>query len=74
MNLPTVPRENGYGQLRAEMGHPEPFSLEYIGIGNEQWGKVYFERYERFEEVLSQKHPEIKLITWCRMDGRGGRF
>lgn len=66
--------EKGYGQLRAEMGHPEPFSLEYIGIGNEQWGKVYFERYERFEEVLSQKHPEIKLITCAGWTAEGEDF
>ena len=55
--------ETPWGKKRADMGHPEPFGLEYIGIGNEQWGAVYFERYEAFQKVLSEKHPEIRLLT-----------
>ena len=52
-----------WGSRRAEMGHPEPFGLEYIGIGNEQWGLEYFKRYEVFERIISEKYPNIKLIT-----------
>ena len=63
-----------WGKLRADMGHPEPFGLEYIGIGNEQWGDVYFERYEAFEKVLSDKHPEIKLITSAGWTSHGDHF
>lgn len=33
-----------WGKLRAEMGHPEPFNLKYLGIGNEQWGQIYVDR------------------------------
>ena len=51
-----------WGALRAEMGHPEPFNLKYIGIGNEQWGPEYPERLERFVEVLRKAHPEIMII------------
>lgn len=66
--------DSQWGKLRADMGHPEPFGLEYIGIGNEQWGDVYFERYEAFQKVLSVKHPEIKLITSAGWTSHGDDF
>ena len=37
-----------WGKVRADMGHPAPFNLKFIGIGNEQWGKEYPERLEPF--------------------------
>jgi len=52
-----------WGKLRAEMGHPEPFNLEMMGIGNEQWGPRYVERYKVFAAALKAKHPEIKLVV-----------
>lgn len=52
-----------WGKLRAEMGHPAPFGLKYLGIGNEQWDRQYFERYQQFEKILKEKHPEILLIS-----------
>lgn len=52
-----------WGKVRAEMGHPEPFNLKYLGIGNEQWGPQYVERYIEFHEVLREKHPEIVIIA-----------
>ena len=52
-----------WGKLRAEMGHPEPFNLKYLGIGNEQWGPEYFERYEIFVEAISAKYPDIVIIS-----------
>ncbi|MBN1180720.1 MAG: alpha-L-arabinofuranosidase [Bacteroidales bacterium] len=51
-----------WGKIRADMGHPEPFNLKYMGIGNEQWGKQYLERYDEFAKTFREKHPEIKLI------------
>lgn len=66
--------ETLWGKKRADMGHPEPFGLEYIGIGNEQWGAVYFERYEAFQKVLSEKHPEIRLITCAGWTAEGEDF
>ena len=45
------------------MGHPAPFNLKMIGIGNEQWGPRYIERYKRFAEVLKKAHPEIALVS-----------
>lgn len=54
---------NEWVQLRHNMGHPEPFGLKYLGIGNEQWGEIYFERYETFAKAIREKYPEIQLIT-----------
>jgi alpha-N-arabinofuranosidase len=51
-----------WGKVRAEMGHPEPFNMKYIAIGNEQWGEGYVERLAKFMEVFRNKHPEIKII------------
>ncbi len=63
-----------WGRRRTEMGHPKPFGLEYIGIGNEQWGKEYFERYEIFQRKISERYPEIKLITSAGWDAAGWEF
>ena len=57
------PVTSTWGRLRADMGHPEPFGLKMLGIGNEQWGPQYFERYAVFAKVLRERHPEIRLIT-----------
>lgn len=66
-----------WGALRAEMGHPEPFGLEFIGIGNEQWEteKVdFFRRYTIFEEEIHKRYPEIKLIGSAGPDVRTERY
>ena len=52
-----------YGKVRAEMGHPAPFGLEYLGIGNEEIGDGFFERYPYFHNAIREKYPEIKLIN-----------
>lgn len=54
-----------WARLRRDMGHPEPFGLTMVGIGNEQWeerGNRWYERYEIFEEEIHKVYPEIKLI------------
>ena len=52
-----------WGGLRASMGHPAPFGLTKIGVGNEQWGPAYVERYQRFADALKAKHPGIQLVA-----------
>ncbi|MEO5715576.1 MAG: alpha-L-arabinofuranosidase C-terminal domain-containing protein [Luteolibacter sp.] len=52
-----------WGKLRADMGHPEPFHMTHLGVGNEQWGQTYFDRYPVFYQALKAAHPEITLIT-----------
>lgn len=59
------PADSKWGKLRAEMGHPEPFGLEMLAVGNEQWETQYldlFARHERFEKAVHEKYPEIKLV------------
>ena len=58
-------KDTVWGRVRAEMGHPEPFGLEYLGVGNEQWeadGNEFYKRFEMFERRIHEKYPEIKII------------
>lgn len=66
--------DSEWGRKRVEMGHSEPFGLEYIGIGNEQWGDEYFERYEIFRKRIAEKYPDIRLITSAGWKDRGWEF
>ena len=52
-----------WGAKRSAMGHPATFNLKMMGVGNEQWGPQYVERYARFAKVLKDQHPEITLIA-----------
>lgn len=56
------PADSRWGKLRADMGHPAPFHLKHLGVGNEQWGPQYMERYLPFVKVLKEKHPEIQIV------------
>jgi len=57
------PGDSPWGSKRAQMGHPAPFKLTMMGVGNEQWGPQYLERFARFTKVLKEKHPEIMLVS-----------
>ncbi|WP_435355576.1 alpha-L-arabinofuranosidase C-terminal domain-containing protein [Emticicia sp. SJ17W-69] len=63
-----------WGALRAEMGHPAPFNLKAIGVGNEQWGQEYFERYEVFSKAIRAKYPTIKLVSGTGPGSKGEMF
>lgn len=63
-----------WGAVRAAMGHSKPFNLKMLGVGNEQWGPQYVERYAAFAGVLKEKHPEIQLIAAAGPDPSGERF
>jgi alpha-N-arabinofuranosidase len=52
-----------WGKLRADMGHPQPFNLRLIGVGNEQWGSQYIERFKVFQKAIKSKYPEIKIVS-----------
>lgn len=59
------PADSRWGGLRAKMGHPEPFGLEMLAIGNEQWETKYldiFARHVRFEQAVHEVYPEIRLL------------
>ncbi len=65
---------NEWGKLRADMGHPQPFNLKYLGVGNEQWGPQYIDRYKEFVSVLKAKHPEIIIVTSAGPSSDGEHF
>ncbi len=52
-----------WGKLRADMGHPAPFNLKLLGVGNEQWGPQYIERYKVFASAIKAKYPEVKIVS-----------
>ena len=56
------PVDSKWGAVRAAAGHPEPFNMEYLEIGNEQGGKAYAERYALIAKAVREKYPEVKLI------------
>ena len=63
------PVTSKYGAMRARNGHPEPFGIEYLEIGNEnnqpdprQQSDHYYERYEQFYKAIRSKYPEMKII------------
>ncbi|MBX0289305.1 alpha-L-arabinofuranosidase [Hymenobacter sp. HSC-4F20] len=57
------PASSPWGAKRVAMGHPAPFNLKYIGIGNEQWGPQYLERYEPFMKAVKAKYPKMNIVS-----------
>jgi alpha-N-arabinofuranosidase len=68
------PATSPWGKLRAHMGHPAPFHMEMLGVGNEQWGPRYVERYKIFAAALKAKHPEIQLVASVGLGAEGESF
>ena len=66
--------DSKWGSIRAQMGHPEPFNMKYLAIGNEQWGEFYFERLKFFVEAMRKAHPEIVIIGSSGPDSEGENF
>lgn len=56
------PVTSKWGKVRADMGHPAPFNMKYIGVGNEQWGDEYVQRLAPFVKAIRAKYPEIKIV------------
>ena len=63
-----------WGKVRADLGHKEPFNLEYIAIGNEEVGEEFFERYPYFQKAINERYPEIKVIGTSGPFTAGGEF
>lgn len=66
--------DSKWGKLRAEMGHPEPFNLKFIGVGNEQWGPEYPERLEKYIQIIQKQYPDIKIIGSSGPQAEGKEF
>lgn len=52
-----------WGRVRSDMGHPKPFNLKLIGVGNEQWGPQYIERFKVFEKAIKSKYPKMTIVS-----------
>ena len=52
-----------WGKIRKDLGREAPFHLKYIGIGNEEVGDGFFERYPYFHRAIREKYPDIKIIN-----------
>jgi alpha-L-arabinofuranosidase len=63
-----------WGKVRAGMGHPSPFNLKMMGVGNENWGPQYIERLKIFQKAIKGKYPLMKLVTSSGTDPNGERF
>lgn len=72
------PATNKWAKLRADMGHPEPFNLKFLGVGNEQWdykdNPAFTKRLKIFIEAIRKVHPEIKLIGTTGPNSEGWDF
>ncbi len=66
--------ETRWGSLRAQMGHPEPFGMKYIGVGNEQWGPEYPERLEPFIKAIRKAYPDIQIVGSSGPNSEGEQF
>lgn len=63
-----------WGGKRAQLGHPEPFGLKYLGIGNEEVGAAFFERSDIIQAAVRERHPEIRLVNTAGPFASGGEF
>lgn len=63
-----------WGKKRAEMGHPAPFNMKMIGVGNEQWDTLYYKRLEPFVKAIRAKYPKIHIVGTSGPDSEGKMF
>ncbi len=66
--------DTAWGGLRAEMGHPEPFHLKYLGIGNENRGPEFWERFDIIYKAVKEKYPEIVIVSTAGAADAGPEF
>lgn len=63
-----------WGKVRADMGHPAPFNLKMMGVGNENWGPQYIERLKIFTKAIKDKYPSMRIVNSAGTDPTGDRF
>lgn len=52
-----------WGQRRITEGHPEPYPLAYVEVGNENWGDEYDKRFDIFYRAIKAKYPMLKIVS-----------
>lgn len=68
------PVTSRWGKLRSDMGHPDPFNMKLLGVGNEQWEPQYIERYRVFEKAILDVYPNIKIVSGAGPYAEGEYF
>ena len=63
-----------WGKKRAQMGHPAPFNLKYLGIGNENQGKEFWERFDIIYKAVKAKYPDIVIVSTAGARDAGREF
>lgn len=63
-----------WGRKRAEMGHPKPFNMKLLAVGNEQWDTLYYERLRPFVKAIKARYPKIRIIGTSGPDSEGKMF
>jgi alpha-N-arabinofuranosidase len=63
-----------WGKLRTDLGHPGKFNLKMIGVGNEQWGPQYIDRWKIFTKAIKDKYPEVKIVSALGPFPKGPEF
>ena len=53
--------DSKWGNVRADLGHPESFNLKLLGVGNENWGRQYIERLKIFQEAIKEIVPRYQI-------------
>ncbi len=65
------PADSRWGSLRARMGHPEPFRMKYMEVGNENSGPEYERRYQLFCDAIREKYPHMCFIANTHLEDQG---
>lgn len=68
------PVTSRWGKLRSDMGHPAPFNMKLLGVGNEQWEPQYIERYRIFEKAILEQYPDIRIVSGAGPYAEGEYF
>ncbi|GAA2261391.1 alpha-N-arabinofuranosidase [Streptomyces ruber] len=69
------PVSSEWGRERARMGHPKPFRLTHLAVGNEEnLPAEFFARFERFRAAIETEYPEITVISNSGPDDAGTTF
>lgn len=66
--------DSKWGKVRSDMGHPAPFHLKMMGVGNENWGPQYVERLKVFTAAIKARYPDFQLVNSSGTDPNGDRF
>ncbi|MEV5816871.1 alpha-L-arabinofuranosidase C-terminal domain-containing protein [Streptomyces mutabilis] len=69
------PRTSEWGAKRAEMGHPKPFGLTHIGVGNEEnLPREFMARFKEFRAAIEAEYPDITVVSNSGPDDSGATF